>query len=138
MQRFATPQTPGTDSVNEESTQAPKPGSLFQGDPKDLIPAAELAKLLGRRAATLADWRSRRTVDLPFVKIGAAVFYQRGDVWEFLRKRKVRTGAEGRLLNRQHPGSRAKRAAGRDSAVSASETASGTTKASPSDEGEGR
>lgn len=106
--------------------------------PDDLIPAARTAKLLGKQPATLADWRSRGTVDLPFVKIGAAVFYQRGDVWEFLRKRKVRTGAEGRLINRRQPGSRSKRAADRGSTVSAAETASGTPKASPSDEGEGR
>ena len=45
---------------------------------------ASAAAYLGLKPTTLQDWRSRGTVQLPFVKIGSRVFYRQADLDSFL------------------------------------------------------
>ena len=61
--------------------------------PQTLIDETEAGKLLGVSPETLRDWRCRRTVPLPFVKIGAAVRYVPSDLWEYLNAHTVRPAA---------------------------------------------
>jgi hypothetical protein len=110
--------------------------NLFDGSPDDLIRPEELAKLLNKKPSTLADWR-RRGAGPPHYACGRPL-YRRGDVITWLESRRVTSSQQARRLGQQAPGSRSKRATGREPAVSASENASGTPKASPSNEGEGR
>jgi hypothetical protein len=58
--------------------------------PKKLVDETVAADLLGLTVPTLRDWRCRRTVDLPFVKLGAAVRYSPDDMWVWLNRNTVR------------------------------------------------
>lgn len=48
------------------------------------------ADLLGVSVLSLRDWRCRKTVDLPFAKVGARVKYNSDDVWKWLAANTVR------------------------------------------------
>ena len=85
--------------------------NVLAGSPDDLIRASDLARLLGKAPATLATWRTRG-FGPEFLKIGASVFYQRGDVVAWLKARRVKSAAAGRLVNARAAGSRSKIAAG--------------------------
>lgn len=58
-----------------------------------LITAKEAARLLGTTEKTLADWRCRRTRNLPFVKIGASVRYAIADIEAFIAANTDHAGA---------------------------------------------
>lgn len=57
--------------------------------PPPLLTPPEAAKLLQKSVATLASWRCRGRVDLPFHKIGGAVRYSRVDLDAFLHRHRV-------------------------------------------------
>lgn len=54
-----------------------------------LIDEHRAAELLGLTIPTLRDWRCRKTRDLPYVKLGAAVRYEPDAVWRWLRANTV-------------------------------------------------
>lgn len=54
------------------------------GSASALLSPAQVGHRLGVSARTLAKWRSTRLVDLPYVKIGARVFYRSEDVERFI------------------------------------------------------
>jgi len=45
-----------------------------------LLSAEQVAEVLGVKPDTLAAWRCRRSVPLPFVKVGKRVMYREEDV----------------------------------------------------------
>jgi len=49
---------------------------------------ASAAAYLGLKPTTLQDWRTRGTVQLPYVKVGSRVFYRQVDLDSFLESRK--------------------------------------------------
>lgn len=53
---------------------------------KQLLNEDETAELLNVKPQTLASWRCRGANDLPFVKVGRAVRYRRGDLEEWIDK----------------------------------------------------
>jgi predicted DNA-binding transcriptional regulator AlpA len=56
----------------------------------ELLPPREVGRLVGVTLKTLSNWRWRRPLRLPFVRISArAVRYRRGDVLAFLADRRV-------------------------------------------------
>ena len=61
--------------------------------PSNLLPDLQLltpaiaARLLQSTEGTLAVWRSTKRYRLPFVKIGAKVFYKLSDVQQFIEER---------------------------------------------------
>ena len=60
---------------------------------------ASAAAYLGLKPTTLQDWRSRGTVQLPFVKIGSRVFYRQVDLDSFLESRMYTHTGEYHLIN---------------------------------------
>jgi hypothetical protein len=60
-----------------------KPKSI---DPAELIAESEAAALIHVKPATLAAWRcnAARRKGLPYLKVGARVFYRRADISEWL------------------------------------------------------
>jgi hypothetical protein len=56
----------------------------------DLLDNAAAARFLNVSPTTLTTWRCRRTVEVPFIRIGSAIRYDRRDLIEFLEKCKVR------------------------------------------------
>jgi hypothetical protein len=50
------------------------------------------AGFLGVKGPTLAVWRCTKRYDLPYIKVGAKVYYDENDLLEFLESRKVRRG----------------------------------------------
>jgi|TARA_B110000902_G_scaffold61930_1_gene73160 hypothetical protein len=48
---------------------------------------ASAAAYLGLKPTTLQDWRTRGTVQLPYVKMGSRVFYRQADLDLFLESR---------------------------------------------------
>ena len=54
----------------------------------DLYSAKEAAAYLGLTPKTLANWRVAGVVDLPYIRIGSRVFYQRADLVCFISSRK--------------------------------------------------
>ncbi len=54
-----------------------------------LLTPAEVAKILGVRPTTLANWRSTGRYDLPYVKLGSVVAYRPEDVRAWVAKRVV-------------------------------------------------
>lgn len=52
-----------------------------------LLTPAQTAAELGMTEATLAVWRCTRRYNLPWVKIGARVYYRISDIEAFLRSR---------------------------------------------------
>jgi len=57
----------------------------------DIVKPAKAAELLGISVNTLAAWRSNKRIDppLPYVKVGARVFYRRSDLSWWLNERSV-------------------------------------------------
>jgi predicted site-specific integrase-resolvase len=53
-----------------------------------LLTAEQVAQVLGVKPDTLAAWRCRRTVPLPFVKVGKRVMYDEDDLAEFINRNK--------------------------------------------------
>lgn len=60
-----------------------------RAQPDPLLPTSAAAEFLGVKAQTLEAWRSRRTVDLPFVKVGRCVRYRVSDLQRFVAERVV-------------------------------------------------
>jgi Helix-turn-helix domain len=56
---------------------------LTNGEQRFMKPE-EVAKLLRTTIGTLATWRARGPVNLPFIKVGQSVLYDRNDVLEYL------------------------------------------------------
>ena len=59
-------------------------------DESELVTTREAAKILSCSPGTLAFWRWQGELDLPFVRVGHAIRYHRGDLEEFIRRRRVR------------------------------------------------
>ena len=62
--------------------------------PATLLPSALLnvdqaAEILGTTAATLSVWRSKRRVNIPYVKIGRSVRYRLGDLERYIARQTV-------------------------------------------------
>jgi excisionase family DNA binding protein len=53
----------------------------------------EAAEYLGLTVDTLADYRCRRTVNIPYIKIGSNVLYDTDDLDRFLEAHRVDHGA---------------------------------------------
>ena len=62
--------------------------------PSRLLAPAEVARLLGISASTLAVWRCRRRYGLTYVKVGSRVMYSQQAVEDFIRARGRGTGTE--------------------------------------------
>lgn len=58
-------------------------------DRAELITPAEAAAILGVRPASLAVWRCRRSPDIPFVKVGSLVRYERLALEDWIASRRV-------------------------------------------------
>jgi len=86
--------------------------NLFDGPLTELITPRDLAGALDKSTAALASWRRHGTGPI-FTKVGQAVFYQRGDVLAWLESCKVKSAAQGRLLNRRRRERGAEKAATR-------------------------
>jgi len=54
-----------------------------------LLDTKSAADVLHVKPETLTVWRCTKRYDLPFVKIGRKVFYDRRDLEAFIEKRKV-------------------------------------------------
>jgi Helix-turn-helix domain len=50
------------------------------------------ARFIGVEPSTLPVWRCTRRYDLPYVKVGAKVYYDEADLLRFLELRKVGNG----------------------------------------------
>lgn len=59
-----------------------------------LLTTEDAARLLNVAPATLHTWRSRRTVTIPYVKIGSCIRYDVRDLEAWLARQRV-TGPEG-------------------------------------------
>lgn len=57
--------------------------------PNDLISAQETAEMISVSIGTLAMWRYKGTVDLPFYKFCKTIRYKRSDVQSFLARNRV-------------------------------------------------
>ena len=53
----------------------------------DLLPPEQAAKKLHVTTGTLSVWRCTGRYNLPFVKIGSKVRYQRADIESFIQRR---------------------------------------------------
>ena len=51
-----------------------------------LLTETETAELLGVKPSTLAAWRCRKTVEVPYVKIGHRVMYAEDDLVQFIER----------------------------------------------------
>lgn len=58
-----------------------------QADPK--LTTAEAAEFLGVKPSTLEVWRTTKRYPLPYIKIGARVFYRRSALVAFENSRTV-------------------------------------------------
>jgi hypothetical protein len=56
----------------------------------ELLNVAEAAEVLRKSPTTLNTWRSRKTYQLPYIRSGGTVYYDRADLLAFLESRKVR------------------------------------------------
>lgn len=54
--------------------------------PKRLMNESEVAPILGVEVATLQYWRSAKTRDLPFIKVGRLVKYDPSALWAWLQR----------------------------------------------------
>jgi hypothetical protein len=52
-----------------------------------LTPAETAVRLRGTTVGTLAVWRSTKRYDLPFVRIGAKIFYRASAIEKFISER---------------------------------------------------
>ena len=59
-------------------------------DIPELLTPLEAAKILRTTVGVLAVWRSESRLDLPYIKVGRRVFYDRCDLICFLQSHKVR------------------------------------------------
>jgi excisionase family DNA binding protein len=62
----------------------------------DLISPRDAANVLKVTEGTLAVWRCNRRYDLPFVRVGRSVKYQRADIERFVEQRTVGSNSETR------------------------------------------
>lgn len=53
----------------------------------DRLSAKEAAQYLCLPETTLANWRSSKRYDLPYIKVGRRVFYRRSDIDRWLESR---------------------------------------------------
>ena len=60
---------------------------MKEADPKRTTP--EAAEFLGVKPSTLEVWRSTKRYPLPYIKIGAKVFYRQSALDEFEKSRTV-------------------------------------------------
>jgi Helix-turn-helix domain len=51
-----------------------------------LLSAAEAAEILGTTVGTLACWRSTKSVNIPYVKVGALVRYRLNDIRDWIAR----------------------------------------------------
>lgn len=72
--------------------------SILIGDDEELLTEEALAEALGLKRCTLQSWRRKGTAP-PFIKLGARVYYRRGDARAHLSARTVKTSAAARLLD---------------------------------------
>ena len=56
----------------------------------NLLTSEQAATFLQLHPNTLANWRSSRRVELPYVKVGGAVRYREADLLEFLQQNTTR------------------------------------------------
>ena len=59
-----------------------------------LLTAQEAADLLGTTPATLAVWRCRRTVQIPYVRLGTAIRYRALDIESYIDAQTVGGSAQ--------------------------------------------
>ncbi len=62
--------------------------------PDDRLTRPQAAKYLGVSIGTLEVWACTGRYDLPFVKVGRRVFYQRTELDAFINRRTVRHPGE--------------------------------------------
>lgn len=60
-----------------------------------LLTTAQATELLGLAPGTLATWRWRKTVRLPFIRVGGSVRYRLADIEAFLAKNVVDGAGKG-------------------------------------------
>jgi predicted DNA-binding transcriptional regulator AlpA len=65
-----------------------------EGFVDSLMTPREVAELFGMSVQTLSNWRATKRFDLPYIKVGRRVMYQRSDVLAFINSRRV-SFAEG-------------------------------------------
>ena len=53
-----------------------------------LYSVSEAAEILGIKETTLATWRCRRSVEVPYLKIGHRVMYAEDDLARFIESRR--------------------------------------------------
>ena len=53
----------------------------------DLLSPNETAQILKLSVDTLAVWRTNKTYDIPYVKVGRLVRYKRADIEAFIKSR---------------------------------------------------
>jgi excisionase family DNA binding protein len=58
-----------------------------ENDP--MMTRKEAARFLGLQPSTLDAWAARRTVNLPFSKLGGAVRYRKSDLEKFIKMNRV-------------------------------------------------
>ncbi len=56
-----------------------------------LMTTQEVADYLNIKKQTLEAWRSRNTINIPYIRIGASIRYKKQDVEEWLAKHLVKT-----------------------------------------------
>ncbi len=57
--------------------------------PSALLNVEQAAEILGTTAATLGVWRCKRTVNIPYVKIGRSVRYRLSDLESYIAQQTV-------------------------------------------------
>lgn len=62
---------------------------------RELLSRPEAAAYLGVKVETLAVWASTKRYDLPFIRVGRSVRYDRADLNAFLDRRTVGAVDEG-------------------------------------------
>ena len=63
--------------------------SPVDGQRQDLFTVPEAANYLAIKPRTLDVWRSTKRVQIPFVRVGAAIRYRRIDLDAFIESRRV-------------------------------------------------
>lgn len=61
-----------------------------------LLTTEDAARLLNVAPATLHTWRSRRTVTIPYVRIGSCIRYDQRDLEAWLARQRVADGEASR------------------------------------------
>ena len=57
--------------------------------PTPLLTAEQAAEFLGTTANTLGVWRCKRTVNIPYIKVGKSVRYRLSDLERYLAQQTV-------------------------------------------------